>query len=94
LLDPARDLPAVAPGSRAHADTERFVRFSDGYAALHPRNPAFVGDIRYSLLPDRIEPLWGITYEGTGPTAVVRVVTERAVTPEARRRFLDMLFGR
>ena len=94
LLDPARDLPAIPPGSKARADTERFIAFSAGFAVLRPGNPAFVGDIRYSLLPDRIEPLWGIVYEGAGPATTVRFVTERTVTPEARRRFLDMLLGR
>jgi inner membrane protein len=94
LLDPARDLPAIPPGSKARADTERFIAFSGGFAVLRPGNPAFVGDIRYSLLPDRIEPLWGIVYEGAGPAATIRFVTERTVTPEARQRFLDMLFGR
>jgi len=94
LLDPARDLPSVVPGSRAAADTARFVAFSDGFAAAHPDRPGFVGDVRYAMLPTSVEPLWGITYDGTGPDSTVRFVTDRKLGPETRRRFLEMLLGR
>jgi len=94
LLDPERDLPMVVPGSRAAADTARFVEFSGGFAAVHPERPGFVGDVRYSMLPTSVEPLWGIAYDGTGPDAAVRFATDRRLAPETRRRFVDMLLGR
>lgn len=94
LLDAKRDLPAVSPGSKAAADTARFVAFSDGFAALDLRRPHFVGDIRYAMLPDSVEPLWGIQLEGRPPDVAVRFVTDRAFTPEMRRRFIGMLLGR
>ena len=94
LLDPERDLPMVVPGSRAAADTARFVEFSGGFAAAQPARPGFVGDVRYAMLPTSVEPLWGIEYDGAGPDAAVRFVTDRRHGPETRRRFLDMVLGR
>jgi inner membrane protein len=93
LLDVKRDLPSVPSGSKAAADTARFVAFSDGYAALHPARPDFVGDARYAMLPDSVEPLWGIRLEGVAPDIAVYFVTDRALTPSMRRRFIRMLLG-
>jgi inner membrane protein len=55
-----RDLPWLDPNSQQARDIERFRWFSNGYIA---RDPAFgnrVMDIRYSLLPNEIAPLWSI----------------------------------
>ena len=94
LLEPARDLRDAPPGSRARTGAERFAALADGYAALHPRRPNLVGDARYAMLPNGIEPLWGVTYDPERPDSVVRFVTDRSLTPETRRRFIDMLLGR
>lgn len=94
LLDAARDLRGAPPGSRARSDTERFVTFAAGFAALHPRRPNFVGDVRYSMLPNGTDPLWGVVHDPGRPDAGVQFVTDRSLTPEMRRRFLDMLLGR
>jgi inner membrane protein len=59
-LDVARDLPWVRADTQQRLDIERFRWFSNGYIA---RDPAFgnrVMDIRYSLLPNEIAPLWSI----------------------------------
>lgn len=93
-FDPARDLPWAPPGSPARVQAERFARLSDGYLARHPRRPELIGDARYAMLPTSIEPLWGIEFEARRPDARVRLVTDRTLTPAARRRFLDMLLGR
>jgi inner membrane protein len=94
LFDPARDLPWAPPGSGARLQAERFMRFADGYAARHPARPELIGDARYAMLPTRVAPLWGVVYDGNRPDAGVRFVTDRALTPEMRQRFLDMLYGR
>ena len=94
LLDLARDLPSVPPGSKAAADTARFVAFSDGYAAVHPARPDFIGDVRYAMLPDDIRPLWGIQLAAAPSGTEARFVTDRALTPGMRQRFMNMLLGR
>jgi inner membrane protein len=94
LFYPQRDLPWAPAGSNARLQAERFVRFSDGYAARHPSRPDFIGDARYAMLPTSVVPLWGIVYEAERPDAGVRFVTDRQLTPQMRWRFVDMLLGR
>ena len=55
-----RDLPWLDKNSQQRKDIERFRWFSTGYIALDKKNPNRVVDIRYSLLPQQIKPLWGI----------------------------------
>lgn len=94
LLDVERDVVWAVPGSRARNDLERFAFFSDGLLIAHPRDPAFIGDARYAMLPDRLRPLWGIRFENPDPAQAAEWVTDRAMTPGERRRFTDMLLGR
>ena len=64
-LDYARDLPWLDLKSQQQKDIERFRWFSSGYIALDKNNPLRVVDIRYSLLPQNIKPLWGIELSRT-----------------------------
>ena len=59
-LDIDRDLPWLDKQSQQAKDIERFRWFSGGYIALDKDNPNRVVDIRYSMLPQQIKPLWGI----------------------------------
>ena len=93
-FDPTRDMPWAPAGSPARLQLERFEKLSDGYLARHPRRPEMVGDARYAMLPTSVEPLWGIVFEAERPDARAELITDRALTPEARGRFLDMLLGR
>ncbi len=55
-----RDLPWLDPASQQARDIERFRWFSNGYIARDPIYANRVMDIRYSLLPNEISPLWSI----------------------------------
>ena len=58
-LDIAEDFPWLDPQSQQARDLERFQWFSNGYVAKgKPENSVI--DIRYSMLPNEIDPLWGI----------------------------------
>tara|TARA_R110002072_G_scaffold13418_12_gene56276 strand:- start:34877 stop:35938 length:1062 start_codon:yes stop_codon:yes gene_type:complete len=59
-LDLKRDLPWLDPDSQQSVDLERFRWFSMDYLALDPTREDFVIDMRYSILPNEIKPLWGI----------------------------------
>lgn len=59
-LDLPRDLPWLNANTQQARDVERFRWFSEGYVALHPQQPNHVIDIRYSVVPNQIAPLWGI----------------------------------
>ncbi len=92
-FDPTRDMPWAPQGSPARLQVERFEKLSDGYLTRHPRQPGLIGDARYAMLPTSVEPLWGIAFEAERPDARGELVTDRTLTPEARRRFLQMLLG-
>jgi inner membrane protein len=44
-------------------DFEYFRFFSDGWIAKAPDNPEIIGDIRFSMLPNSLEPIWGIKFQ-------------------------------
>ncbi|MCR9277790.1 MAG: metal-dependent hydrolase [Pseudomonadaceae bacterium] len=59
-LDVTRDLPWLIEDSQQARDLERFRWFSNDHLALHPENQYLVIDIRYSMVPNKLDPLWGI----------------------------------
>ncbi len=90
----ARDLPWLAPGTQQARDVERFRWFSQDHLALDPRDPFEVIDVRYSMLPDRIDPLWGIRLDPAAPDdAFSRFVTQRRIGRGDRERMLEMMFA-
>ena len=59
-LDVGRDLPWLDRDSQQARDIERFRWFSNGYIARDPLFPNRVIDIRYSIIPNEVAPLWSI----------------------------------
>ena len=53
-------MPWLDPASQQARDVERFRWFSNGYIARDPIYSNRVMDIRYSMLPNEIDPLWSI----------------------------------
>lgn len=87
------DFPALAPGSTLHRDLQRFAAFSDGFLVRHPRQPDTVGDVRYAMLPDSVEPLWGIVVDPKRPGRHAPLRHYRSFDSADRQRFLTLLFG-
>lgn len=54
---------------QAQEELARFSHFSDGYLARVPDEPRVLGDMRYSLLPNSLVPLWGLSLPEEGRTA-------------------------
>ena len=94
LFDPARDLPQITRGTTLHTDVARFIQFSDGFVAMNPQRPHALADIRYSNLPNSLDPLWGIELNLTQPEQHARYVFYRDLSRETRQRFMAMLMGR
>ena len=59
-LDIDRDFPNLDRGSQQARDIERFRVFSAGFLAVDPLDKNKIIDMRYSMLPHEIAPLWGI----------------------------------
>lgn len=68
-------------------------RYQKDYApwlVAHSREPLMIGDARFSMLPDSLEPLWGLEIH---PDSVV-FVSRREQDAAMRGYFLNMLKGR
>lgn len=59
-LDVDRDMPWLDRASQQATDIERFRWFSNGYIARDPTYHNRVIDVRFSMLPNEIAPLWSI----------------------------------
>ncbi|MEP4485046.1 MAG: metal-dependent hydrolase [Halioglobus sp.] len=93
-LDVKRDLPWLDPASQQARDIERFRWFSNDYLAIDPRNPLQIGDIRYSLIPSQVAPLWSISLSPTAaPDQHVAYVTTRNPDSGQTDLLLAMLRG-
>lgn len=74
-------------------DLQRFARLADGWLVQHPQDATVVGDIRYAMLPDSDQPLWGLR-ASPGPGQPTELVEFRDAGGEVRQAFLDRLLGR
>lgn len=93
-LEIKRDLPWLVADTQQARDIERFRWFSSNYLALDSRRKNFIVDMRYSMLPDEIEPLWGIQLDPRAePGDHVEFRWDRKVTASKRHRLLAMLKG-
>ena len=93
-LEAPRDFPWLDPDSRQARDVERFRWFSDGYVAVDPHVPDRIVDMRYSMLPNTIDPLWGIELDPEAPPdRHVRYVEVQESRPEQRGLYWRLLTG-
>ncbi len=91
--DQSRDFPWLKAGTQQELDVDRFTWFSDGFIALDPNNDGQLIDIRYSMVPNEIAPLWGIALSPSALTgAHVSYWTNRSRGGESASRLLDMMF--
>jgi inner membrane protein len=92
-LDVQRDFPWLDPGSQQARDIGRFSLASAGYLALDPSDSRRIGDVRYSMLPQTIAPLWGIELSPTaGANDHVAYYTKRDNGRAAVGRIAAMMF--
>ena len=91
-LNLARDFPWLDPHAQQAKDVQRFGWFSSGYLGLDPQNSMGIIDIRYSLLPHQIAPLWGIQLSKTIDNGQhVHYFTRREKRSESLKILMGML---
>lgn len=94
---PAYDLDAVlqtlSPDSPLTRDLTRFNHFSDGYLASIPGEANFLTDLRYSAIPNSIDPLWGLDLEEINDSGHAAFENRRALSEEDKQTFIKMLKG-
>ena len=86
-------LPQLEPGSALEHDISRFIHFSDGFIAMDPTRQDVLIDVRYSMLPTSLMPLWGIEMTLASQQRHSRFVNYRDLSADARNQFLAMLMG-
>ncbi|MBX2847645.1 MAG: metal-dependent hydrolase, partial [Acidiferrobacterales bacterium] len=62
-LDIKKHFPWLNPDSQQAKDIERFSWFSNHHLGVDPYNKNRIIDIRYSLLPNELTGMWGITLD-------------------------------
>ncbi|MEX1033724.1 MAG: metal-dependent hydrolase [Cellvibrionaceae bacterium] len=93
-LDLERDFPWLDPDSQQARDIQRFDYFSAGFTAVDPQNKNRIIDMRYSMLPQEIQALWGIELSrDAGPREHVEYYTERNNGREAFGRLWSMIWN-
>ena len=91
-LDLSRDFPGLGPATQQAQDIERFRWFSDDYLSVMDQSPRVV-DMRYSLVPNEVDPMWGIDIDTTQPDSHVVWWASRELTDIKRQEFLKMVLG-
>ncbi len=94
-LDVSRDFPWLDPESQQARDIERFRWFSDGFVSVHPDDSNIVIDVRYSMLPNEIKPLWMIILNhDASPEQHTGYAHEHGIANDTIEKFKAMLLGR
>ena len=93
-LNIVRDLPWLQKDSQQAKDLERFRWFSNDYLALSAERENFVIDMRYSMLPNEVDGLWGIQLNPRSENHQhVNFVWDRAVTKKKQQQLVQMIRG-
>ena len=90
----ARDFPWLDPSSQQARDIERFRWFSAGYLALSATHDDTIIDMRYSMLPHRVDGLWGVVlsrHAGVGEH--VKFLSLRNADEATRHQLAAMILG-
>lgn len=93
-LDIDRDMPWLDRTSQQARDIERFSWFSNGYVARDPLYRNRVIDIRYSMVPNEVQPLWSLELRpGAARAAHAVYQVHRDAGADSAARVWAMLTG-
>lgn len=84
---------SLDPSSLLYKDILRFQDFSSDMLILMPDDPNTIGDVRYSLLPTQIKPLWGITVDTSMPQEHAVFASFRNVEKRDWSAYWSMIIG-
>ena len=91
-LDLTRHFPGLEVDSQQALDVERFRWFSDDYLSPLENTPRIV-DMRYSLVPNEVDPMWGIDIDPAKQNSHVGWWSSRELTEIKQRDIAGMLLG-
>ena len=85
--------PELDSNSRLSKDIARFQHFSQGWIFKHPKNHLILGDFRYSMVPNGVNPLWGIKIFPNTPDMHAKFTGFRRARSQEWEVFKKMLRG-
>jgi inner membrane protein len=96
-LDVERDFPWLPADSQQAKDIERFRWFSDDFLAVSLDDKSLITDVRYSFLPNEINPMFAIELnkrliEDGDLDAHVFFEMRSSLDKKTRERFFELLF--
>ncbi|MDQ6961388.1 MAG: metal-dependent hydrolase [Mariprofundaceae bacterium] len=89
----ASDLATLQVNSTMAKDIQRFDFFSSGFVALFTGKETMVGDIRYSMLANSSQPIWGIVLDMNQQDQHTPFVQYHDASKQTRQQFMSMLLG-
>jgi len=89
-----QDRPELGRDSVLARDIKRFSTLANGYVAPDSGRANVLIDIRYSMLPISITPMWGIDLNVASNTQHAKFEVYRDRPDNARNAFIAMLLGR
>jgi inner membrane protein len=89
-----RDRPELDQESLLALDIGRFSKLADHYVIADPGRANVLSDVRYSMLPTGITPMWGIDLNVTSGSQHAKFEVYRDRPDNARELFMAMLLGR
>ena len=93
-IDLATDFPWLNLSDQQAIDVHRFNWFSNDYLAIDNNNENRIVDVRFSLIPNEIKPLWGISLDPHADEKQhVVYFTVRDAGPKQREKFFHLLFA-
>ena len=94
IFDYQQHLPSLDKESQQAIDVERFRWFSQNYLGFDEEKN-LVTDVRYSMLPNQIEPMWGLVIDDMQDTNQHAIWwTGRDLDQREWDLFIDMLSGK
>ena len=94
VFDYKYHLPDLEKGSQQKKDIERFRWFSQDYLG-YDKEKNIVTDVRYSMIPNKIAPMWGLTIdEQRGINEHATWWSSRNLDQRQLDMFIDMLKGK
>ena len=89
----ARDFPGLNNSGQQFRDIERFRWFSDDFLAKDPKYSDRIIDVRYSMLPNDITPLWSIKISTAASNREhVDYITNREKISDRFKKLIKMIF--
>ncbi len=84
----------IKKNSVLYNDIRRFNHFTNGFLVVSPGTNDLIGDLRYSALPNSIEPLWGIKIDSNKPGQHVELINTVGIDNRKKSTFFDMIRGK